>query len=95
MYGMLLSVHISAAVLSVVGTLATLIQAGVRKGSLTLSKWGLLSSCLATIVSGLMLVQVTGSGMGRVCVLGSAFVLCSWGAYALLRKRLPVAIPAV
>ncbi len=88
MYGVLLFLHMGAASLMVGGTLFTLVGAWLRRGSLQVSKWGLLASGATTVLSGVGLMIVTGRGMGRVCVLGTALVAISWGAYFLLRLRI-------
>ena len=87
MHGMLLFLHVGAASLMVGGTLLTLVGAWLRRGSLLVSKWGLLASGATTVLSGIGLVITTGQGMGRVCVLGTALVAVGWGAYFLMRLR--------
>lgn len=89
MYGLILAIHVASAGLTVIGTLATLAGAMVRKGSLQVSRWGLLLASVSTVFTGAVLVLLTGQGLGRVCVLGFAVVASAWGAYVFLRQRMP------
>jgi len=87
MYGMLLGTHVGAASFMVAGTVLTLAFAWLKRGRLQASKWGLLLSGGVTLLSGSALVMLTGQGMGRICILGTALVAAAWGAYVLLRSR--------
>ncbi len=94
MYGLILAIHLVASSFLVGSTLLTLAGAWFRRGYLKVSRWSLLCSGLVTVLSGAGLIVVTGQGMGRVCLLGTALVAGAWGAYRLLRLRTGLPVPA-